>query len=95
MAPKTNKMLLLTFLDLQKNGSSKVLKIRTDYQRFGGVNEGFRASIIHQMKEGKERSKLVVLVLLGDRIYGGGGRISGRRRLTRVREGDEMGERDM
>ena len=56
-------------------GSRKLSKIRFENYRFGGVNEGFRARFLYQKKEGKERNKMVVLVLLGDRRYGGGGRI--------------------
>ena len=43
--------------------------------RFGGVNEGFKACFLCQKKEGKEKIKMVVLVLQGGRRSGGGGRI--------------------
>ena len=66
-----------------------------DNYRFGGVNDGFRMSFLYQKKEGKERSKMVVLVLLWGRRRGGGGRISGRRLGFWCGGRDEMKEREM
>ena len=63
------------------HGSRKGIKIRMDYYKIDGVNDGSRVSIVYQMKEGEERDKMVVFVLLGGRKHGGGGRFCGRRRL--------------
>ena len=67
VAPKAQKWLLLTFLDFQKHGSRKLLTVRTDLYKIDGVNGGSRVNMIYQMKEGEERSRLVVFVLLGGR----------------------------
>ena len=52
------------------------------------------ARVLAQKKEGKERSKMVVVVLLGDRRCDGGGRPKGA--AARVKEvGKRDGEREI
>ena len=62
VAPKTLKMVLLTFKILQKLRSRKLVKIRIEIFRFRDVRGCFRVCMIHQKKEGEERNNLVVVV---------------------------------